>query len=125
MQQDKPGGNRPVNYNLVTESLLQIRFEKFLNLLRSLRHFRLATPFDESISSQREKNAQASMLASKIADGTMVHYLDIGSQFLNSDGTIAKEIMPDFLHLSPRGYEIWADAIEPMLKALMAEKAGR
>ena len=28
------------------------------------------------------------------------------------DGTLEKKIMPDLLHLSPEGYEIWADAIK-------------
>jgi lysophospholipase L1-like esterase len=27
--------------------------------------------------------------------------------------------MPDRLHLSPKGYEIWADAIEPKVKELL------
>jgi beta-glucosidase len=71
---------------------------------------------------QREKNAKASELASKVADGTMVHYLDIGPKFLEADGTLTKEIMPDFLHLSPKGYEIWAEAIEPKVAELMGEK---
>jgi len=35
---------------------------------------------------------------------------------INKDGTLSKEIMPDALHLSPKGYQIWADAIEPKLK---------
>ena len=30
-------------------------------------------------------------------------------------------IMPDYLHLSARGYEIWAQAIEPQLKKLLGE----
>jgi lysophospholipase L1-like esterase len=29
--------------------------------------------------------------------------------------------MPDFLHLSPRGYEIWASSIESKLKELLGE----
>ena len=35
---------------------------------------------------------------------------------------ISKEIMPDYLHLSPKGYRIWADAIEPTLWKLMEGK---
>ena len=29
--------------------------------------------------------------------------------------------MPDFLHLSPKGYRIWADAMEPTLQAMLEE----
>jgi lysophospholipase L1-like esterase len=44
-----------------------------------------------------------------------VTFLDIGSKFLTPDGTLTKEIMPDFLHPSEKGYEIWADAIQPIV----------
>jgi lysophospholipase L1-like esterase len=30
--------------------------------------------------------------------------------------------MPDYLHLSPAGYEIWAKSIEPSVAQLMGEK---
>jgi len=71
---------------------------------------------------QREKNAQASALAAKIADGKMVHYLDIGPKFLAEDGTLSTDIMPDLLHLSPLGYGIWAESIEPLVAELLGEK---
>ena len=55
-------------------------------------------------------------------DGQSVKYLDISGVFLNPDGTISKEIMPDYLHLSPKGYRLWADAIEPTLWTMMEGK---
>ena len=70
---------------------------------------------------QREKNAQASALAAKIADGQMVHYLDIGPKFLAENGTLTTDIMPDLLHLSPLGYGIWAESIEPLVAKLVGE----
>ena len=79
-------------------------------------------PRGEKPNPQREKNAKASKLASEVADGKMVHYLDIGDKFLASDGTLSRDIMPDLLHLSPKGYEIWADAVEPKLVELMGEE---
>jgi beta-glucosidase len=33
---------------------------------------------------------------------------------------LEKEIMPDRLHLTEEGYEIWAKAIEPTVKKLLA-----
>ncbi len=78
-------------------------------------------PRGEKPSPQREKNAKASEIASKLADDKMVYYLDIGPKFLKEDGTLTKDIMPDLLHLSPQGYEIWAAAIEPKVKELMGE----
>ena len=32
-----------------------------------------------------------------------------------------EEIMPDYLHLTPNGYQIWADAIEDKVKELLGE----
>jgi lysophospholipase L1-like esterase len=59
------------------------------------------------------------MIAKLDDDGKTVKYLDIGKKFTEKDGDLTKEIMPDFLHLSKKGYEIEADAIEKPLKELM------
>ncbi|MFM7107198.1 MAG: platelet-activating factor acetylhydrolase IB subunit [Pirellulales bacterium] len=67
----------------------------------------------------RKKNTAVNEHLVKLDDGKDVFYLDIGPNFLAADGTLAKEIMPDLLHLSPRGYEIWAEAIEPQVKELL------
>lgn len=58
-------------------------------------------------------------------DGSHVTYLDIGKSFLNPDASISREIMPDFLHLTARGYRIWADAMEPTLWRLLDEPASK
>jgi len=79
-------------------------------------------PRAEKPCPQREKIAKANKIASKFADGKMIHYLDIGPKFLQPDKSISKEIMPDFLHLTPRGYQIWAEAMEPAIVKLMGEK---
>jgi lysophospholipase L1-like esterase len=44
-------------------------------------------------------------------DPKRVIFLDIGDRFLNPDRTVNKELMPDTLHLSAKGYEVWAGAI--------------
>ncbi|MEM1226880.1 MAG: sulfatase/phosphatase domain-containing protein [Planctomycetota bacterium] len=54
----------------------------------------------------------------RMADGDRVLYLEIGDEFLEPDGTIAPEIMPDKLHLSEEGYRRWANALEPTLVQL-------
>jgi N-acetylglucosamine-6-sulfatase len=35
----------------------------------------------------------------------------IGDAFVSPDGAISKELMPDFLHLTPKAYEMWAQAV--------------
>lgn len=47
-----------------------------------------------------------------------VQYVDIGDQFVEPDGSISPEIMPDKLHLTEEGYRRWAEALEPLLKDL-------
>lgn len=78
-------------------------------------------PRGEKPNEYRAKLAGASHLASSAADDEMVYYVDIGEGFLESDGSISGKIMPDFLHLTPKGYEIWADAIEEKLSELLGE----
>jgi lysophospholipase L1-like esterase len=67
----------------------------------------------------RDKLNQVNAMIAKLDDGKNIHFLDIGAKFLQPDGSISKDIMPDFLHLSPAGYQIWADAIRPKLAELM------
>jgi lysophospholipase L1-like esterase len=70
----------------------------------------------------RLKNIAANEIVKKLADDKNVYYLDIGPKFVNADGTLGREIMPDLLHLSPKGYQIWAESIEPEVVRLMDEK---
>ena len=73
-------------------------------------------------SEQREKNAKASLLVSKIADNKMIYYMDINDKFLTKDGFLTNKIMPDYLHPNEEGYKIWAKAIEPKVAELMGDE---
>ncbi len=70
----------------------------------------------------RGKVTAINTLAAKLADGKRVHYLDIGERFLQKNGSISQEVMYDYLHLTERGYRIWARALEPSLRRLMGTK---
>jgi lysophospholipase L1-like esterase len=71
----------------------------------------------------REKLTEVNRIVAKLDDGgKTVRYLDIGDKFLAKDGSLTKDIMPDFLHLSARGYEIWGDAIAPTVRELLSTK---
>lgn len=67
----------------------------------------------------RMQNEATNALIAKLDDGKKVHFMDISKTFLQPDGTLSKEVMPDLLHLSPAGYELWSTAIEDKVKALM------
>lgn len=56
----------------------------------------------------------------KLADSKNVYFVDIGNVFLEKDGSITKDVMRDLLHLSPKGYEMWADTMEPYFSAFLS-----
>jgi lysophospholipase L1-like esterase len=58
-------------------------------------------------------------IIAKLHDGKNIFYLDIGAKFLSPDGTLAADIMPDKLHPTEKGYEIWAEAVKQPLADLM------
>jgi len=76
-------------------------------------------PRGEHPNPQRDKVNEVNQIISRLDDGKAVFYLDIGPTFMSADGVITKDIMPDFLHLSTKGYELWADAIEQKLDELL------
>ncbi len=72
---------------------------------------------------QRDKLKAVNAVIAKLDDGgKTVKYLDIGDKFLEPDGTLSKDIMPDYLHLSPKGYQIWTDAVKGPIEELMGKK---
>ncbi|MEM7235199.1 MAG: platelet-activating factor acetylhydrolase IB subunit, partial [Planctomycetota bacterium] len=70
---------------------------------------------------QRKLNDAINERIQKLADEKAVFYLDINSSFLDGNGTLTKEIMPDYLHPHEKGYGIWANAMEPTLAKLLGE----
>lgn len=68
---------------------------------------------------QRAQIATINREIAKLADGKTIRFLDIGPKFLNADGTLPADIMPDFLHPGLKGYEIWAAAMKPTLLQML------
>ncbi len=82
-------------------------------------------PRGEHPDGGRAKNDQVNKLIAKFAtyaEGRRIVYLDIGPRFLAPDGTLSKDIMPDFLHPNEKGYQIWADAIIDTVKQMMMDE---
>ncbi len=40
----------------------------------------------------------------RVKGGKNVKYLDIGGKFLDGEGNLSKDIMPDYLHPNAKGY---------------------
>jgi beta-glucosidase len=69
----------------------------------------------------RQLNEATNKMIAKLADGKTVFFLDINSKFLDDEGNLPKSIMPDLLHPNEKGYEVWAEAMEPTVKRLMGD----
>jgi beta-glucosidase len=70
----------------------------------------------------RRLNERVNAIISGYADGRHVFFANINAAFLNADGTLSREVMPDLLHPQEKGYEIWARSMDPMLKKLLLEQ---
>jgi lysophospholipase L1-like esterase len=77
-------------------------------------------PRDEKPTDQmRQINEEINTTISGFADNKKVFFLNINKSFLNAQGILSKDIMPDLLHPNEKGYEIWAKAMEPTLLKLL------
>ena len=66
-----------------------------------------------------KKIAEINAIIAKLDDGKTVFYKDIGKEFLDKNGGLSGEIMPDYLHLSAKGYDIWGKAIKGDIEKLV------
>jgi lysophospholipase L1-like esterase len=83
---------------------------------------RASAPKEEKVApaaSLNKKIKEINDIIKKLDDGKNIVYMDIGPKFLTEDSGLSRDIMPDLLHLSPKGYEIWADAITPKLEEML------
>jgi len=61
---------------------------------------------------------------SGLADGRTIRYLNINSQLAGSDGMLFEGMMnPDKLHPTAKAYQIWADALKPLLTETLGPPA--
>jgi lysophospholipase L1-like esterase len=73
-----------------------------------------STSSDMFRSKIKELNKTLAMLESK-----QVHVLDIGDKLLDKEGSLTEDISKDALHLTPKGYTIWAEAMAPVLAEML------
>jgi lysophospholipase L1-like esterase len=75
------------------------------------------TPTDKG----RIRNDQINKIIRTYADNQTVYWLDIGHVFLDENGNMNRDLMPDRLHPSVAGYQAWVKAMEPTLAKLLAQ----
>jgi lysophospholipase L1-like esterase len=59
----------------------------------------------------------------KLADGKTIRYLDINDKLADREGKLFDGMTADRLHLSLKGYQVWADALKPILTELLGPPA--
>jgi lysophospholipase L1-like esterase len=58
-----------------------------------------------------------------LADGKSVRFLSINDKLADASGRLFDGVMVDGLHLSLKGYQVWADALKPVLTELLGPPA--
>lgn len=60
------------------------------------------------------------------ADGRTIRFVNVNPQLAGPDGTLVEGVMnaSDHLHPTIKGYQIWADALKPILRELLGPPAG-
>jgi lysophospholipase L1-like esterase len=105
-------GVRPINEELKKENP---DIQRLNALVRDLGQQRGTIP----ATKLNKKVAEINAIIADLADGTTVFFKDIGKEFLDRDAGLSGEIMPDYLHLSAKGYDIWGRAIKGDLEKLV------
>jgi len=59
----------------------------------------------------------------KLADGKTIGYLNINDKLADKNGKLLEGMTEDRLHLSLKGYKVWADALKPLLVELLGPPA--
>lgn len=89
-------------------------------------HIALMGVFPRSRNAADDARQAVSAINARIAslaDNQRVTFVDISAKLSNPDGTIAPEMMPDFLHPAAPGYTIWAEALEPLVQKYVGNVA--
>lgn len=68
---------------------------------------------------QMEKITAINERIAKLDDGKNVRYLDITQKFMGDDGKLNQKLFSDGLHPNVEGYQVWADAMRPLLEEMM------
>ena len=79
-------------------------------------------PRNDNIAVVPEINRINAALA-RFADGRSIRYIDINDKLADGGGHLFDGMMGDKLHPTVKGYQIWADALKPLLTELLGPPA--
>ncbi len=59
----------------------------------------------------------------QLADGDKVRYLIVNDKLADADGKLFEDMADDGLHLTVKGYQVWADGLKPLLTEFLGPPA--
>jgi lysophospholipase L1-like esterase len=59
----------------------------------------------------------------QFADGKKVRYLDVNDRLADADGKLFEGMTVDKLHPTVKGYQVWADGLNPMFAEILGPPA--
>lgn len=60
---------------------------------------------------------------SAFADGSRIRFLNINDKLADADGQLFEGVTVDNLHLTLKGYQVWADALKPIFTEILGPPA--
>ena len=115
-----PGGDEKVeNITRGLQAIVKVMQEKAPNAVIILTGL---FPRNDNMAVIPEINKINDHLA-KMADGKKIRYININDQLADADGKLHPGMTVDRLHPTPKGYQIWADALKPIFTEILGPPA--
>ena len=76
------------------------------------------TPRDDNLEVMPIVDRANAQIA-KLANGKSIRYVNINGQLALPDGHLREGMSNDGLHLTPRSYQVWADALKPLFTEIL------
>ena len=73
--------------------------------------------------SLKETIEQINAQLSKLDDGKRIRFLNINDKLADTEGKLLEGMSSDGLHLESKAYDVWAEALKPILTEIMGPPA--
>jgi lysophospholipase L1-like esterase len=74
-------------------------------------------------SDERRRILTLNLKIRTLGDGKAVFFHDYSARFMDANGVLSRELQPDLLHFSEKGYAILAEAMRPDIERLLGKAA--
>jgi len=66
----------------------------------------------------------ANLQIARLADGKSIRYININEQLAFPDGQLREGMSPDGLHFTVQAYQVWANALKPLITEILGPPGG-